>query len=860
MSTLWGISFDAAPISGLVVEFVKTARLFRDRGVRVRLDLGYDIKADKNAFFRPYTDESAHLPGWVRLDRVDGVERLDGYTADFVTEILQGVVQGGNKLPPRAETLTEQLKDLLLATWSSADVSSVIVENGTLPENVIYTKALYLAIEEYGRRKGLGRFVLWRDHDLMWQSEPGTGKYGEFPYPGTIRPRESPFIHYVVQHQDALDHMLEWVPGLTNISVLPNTFSHIPLPRNPRFRSAHGIPDHAPLIARCTRIIPQKRIDRDLHLLAVLTGRVDAYLFVAGDIGEAPDEYAKLTRLAEDLGVRERVVFGGKLAPRETVSPNGYSVRDLLAHADIVSFLTSYDYESYGNPIGEAIASGVPYLTSRYELYDTVYGSHGFRAPVLDITIHDLPTESFVAEVADLLLDERKRAQMAEFNHRLGERHFGRDRAEEALAALLPAPMGERTRMSVVIPVFNEAANLPSALASLYDQRDSGGMPLDHALYEIVLVDNNSTDDTTEVVRAFTAAHPDLAVHLIPEPEQGPACARKTGMDFAALRSRGREDGARFYLVGADADCRVAPDWLGELFAAMESSKAAIGVCDYYYAAEHFTHRPRLWTEIQKTLRCRQVTFSLFGGFPDGKGFAVDRDVYDQVGGIEIFYQLSGGRFVNHLSDDWDFGIKVRASGEDIVYAPKSRVEINPRRVNHAIEEVITGRAYGSDGVIVMRDIRVADPVVDLEGDLTEAEALQAWEFSIKDFTPKNVILPVLLTPSLLDDAGVIEFFGPSLAKRLAQRIAEITEEMRIVDFTPIHAYKTPSFRLYFEFADEIFARLRETVGEDIGYPPPLPPCLAEVPAERFTELVHYYCEDRESGEAHNYFGNGGVF
>jgi hypothetical protein len=137
---------------------------------------------------------------------------------------------------------------------------------------------------------------------------------------------------------------------------------------------------------------------------------------------------------------------------------------------------------------------------------------------------------------------------------------------------------------------------------------------------------------------------------------------------------------------------------------------------------------------------------------------------------------------------------------------------------------------------------------------------LQAWEFSIKDFTPKNTLLPVLLTPSLLDDDAVIEFFGPSLAERLGRRIAEIKDEMRVLDFTPIHSYKTPSYRLYLEFADEIFARLRATVGEDIGYPPPLPPCLRDVPPDRFAEFVRYYCEDRESGEAHNYFGNGGVF
>ncbi|MEW7001142.1 hypothetical protein M5585_16940 [Serratia ureilytica] len=64
-----------------------------------------------------------------------------------------------------------QLADRLIAQWEALAISHVVVENGTLPENIIYTKALYLAIEDYGRRYRLTRFVIWRDHDLMWNSE-----------------------------------------------------------------------------------------------------------------------------------------------------------------------------------------------------------------------------------------------------------------------------------------------------------------------------------------------------------------------------------------------------------------------------------------------------------------------------------------------------------------------------------------------------------------------------------------------------------------------------------------------------------------------------------------------------------------
>jgi GT2 family glycosyltransferase len=891
---LWGTSFDGTAVSGVVVEFIKLAAIFRDYGWRIHLDLGYDIKEDKPNFCRPYGDETAVLPDWICLDRIDGMDRMNGYDKEFVRQVLHDIVQEHDpqRMLPQVDALSAELAGRIVRKWRALDISFVIVENGTLPENITYTKALYAAIEEYGRAQGLGTYVFWRDHDLMWSSEPGIGKYGDFPYRGTPRPVRSPFIRYLTLHDEARRRLLEWAPEVRDVTVLPNMFSHVPATvnaHNADFRARFGIPADAFLVCRYTRVIQQKRIDRDIHLLAAVNSELSrrgigraAYLFIAGDIQESPSEYASLTQLSESLGIRQYVVFGGTLAPLDTPGSwdRGFSVRDLLAHADAAAFLTSYDYESYGNPIGEAVACGVPYLTTRYQAYDAVYGDKGFRAPVMNITRpgHDLPTADFAAQVTDLLVDDVQRHKLAQFNYRLSRSRFAPDQAEKLVREVCePAPaaatqvdeqwpvqpMRPGVRLSVVLPVYNEADSIGAVLQSLYDQWDDG-RPADRRTYELILVDNNCTDDTLIIARKFAASHPDLAMVIIREAEQGVACARKAGMDLAVRRSRQRDHRhgitRRFYLASADADCRVDRQWLGELLHGMESSRAAIGVCDYYYPRAAFAGRPRLWDAIQRTLRCRQAAWRVFGGFPDGKGFAADRDKYERVGGIEIAYQLQDGRFRSHLSDDWDFGIKMRASGEDIAYVPASRVEINPRRVDLAIEEVITGKAYGSGGIITMRNIRVQPDQADEQRDLTPAEAQQAWEFSIKDFTPKNVILPLLLTPSLAGDDAVAEFLSPSLARALTQRAAEIAAQMSLTDFLPIHSYKTPCYRLYLEFAGELFARLRAMVGADIGYPPPLPACFADVPEARFREFARYYCEDRESGEAHDYFGNGGVF
>jgi len=425
--------------------------------------------------------------------------------------------------------------------------------------------------------------------------------------------------------------------------------------------------------------------------------------------------------------------------------------------------------------------------------------------------------------------------------------------------------MNDSVFVSVVLPVYNESDRIDAVLGSLFHQKTRNGK-ITHDTYELIIVDNNSTDDSVKKIHAFQARHPGLEIQVIKEAVQGVSSARKRGMDYASLRSKARDTRLgiqrKHYIASADADCTVDPYWLDALIEKMVEENGDLGTCNYYYNPDSFRNRPNLFREIEKTLRCRDVSFSLFGGFPDGKGFAVERTLYDRVGGIEIFYQLNNGRFVEHLSDDWDFGIRVIAWGGKPVYARDSRVEINSRRVDTILEEVITGIAYGQDGIITMKDVR---PDVEEQRpklrDTTPAESQQAWAYSIKDYVPKNIVLPALLNPQiLLEQPAIRDFFTPPVAERLYRRIHEIKHESRVIDFKPIHAYKTPAYRLYFEFRHELFSALRRAVGEDIGFPPPLPPCFDAIQPEDFKRFVYYFCEDRESGEAHNYFANGGVF
>lgn len=877
------ISFDAVAVSGITVEALKVAKRLRRNDIACYLDVGYDIKVDKGNFNKPYEEENDIYQGVFTLVRVEGIEAIPHYTVPFITHLHDVLIgqrvsvsaEQEEQLLAAVDEASQALAQRIIALWESLNIRYLIVENGTLPENIIYTRALYQAIATYGREHGLGSFVIWRDHDLMWNSEKAIMKYGPEPYPHAVKPVRSPHIRYVTLNNHLKNQLEQWCDHQVQVEVRKNTYDFDRQDTYRNIREGLDIRDSDVLIARTTRIIPQKRQDRDIWLVYRLnqlfaqsgSGR-KVYLVVAGDPQEHPAYFAALNEQVRELNIEPFVKFIGSLSHACMPSKqNAITIEDLYGSCDLVSFLTSWGYDSYGNPIGESISNQRCYITTRYEYYQEVYGRHGFEAPIMNIsqTNDGLPDEQFVDDVYRLLNDKLLMQDMARRNFAIGQRVLANNVAGMLDLNEPGGTMRDTIFVSVVLPVYNERDRIDSVLESLFQQQTRDGL-ITHDSYELIIVDNNSSDDSVEKINAFRARNPALDIHVIEERVQGVSSARKRGMDYASVRSKQRDlrlgTSSRHYIASADADCTVDPFWLHALIRKMVDENADLGTCNYYYNPAAFSTRPNLYAEIDKTLRCREMSFSLFGGFPDGKGFAVERTLYDKVGGIEIFYQLQSGRFVEHLSDDWDFGIRVIAWGGKPVYAHESRIEINSRRVDTILEEVITGKAYGQDGIIIMKDVR---PDVERQlptlADTSTEQSRQAWEYSIKDYVPKNIVLPALLNPHiLLESSAVREFFGGPLADRLYQRIHEIKYESRVIDFKPIHAYKTPAYRLYFEFREELFSALRRAVGEDIGYPPALPECFAAVRPEDFQRFVYYFCEDRESGEAHNYFANGGVF
>jgi glycosyltransferase involved in cell wall biosynthesis len=188
-----------------------------------------------------------------------------------------------------------------------------------------------------------------------------------------------------------------------------------------------------------------------------------------------------------------------------------------------------------------------------------------------------------------------------------------------------PSILASVTALSVIVPARNCAAHLERCLAALAAQDLAEP-------YEVIVVDNGSTDGTAEVAERHGAP-----VRVIRQENRGPAEARNRGAAAAA--------GA--VLAFTDADCLPAPGWLSAGLACLDSADLVQGRVAAEPGVPIGPFDRSLWVPED---RGNYQTANLF----------VKKAWFEEVGGFEAWFDASGDR---PFGEDVLFGWRVRRAG-----------------------------------------------------------------------------------------------------------------------------------------------------------------------------------------------------
>jgi glycosyltransferase involved in cell wall biosynthesis len=198
--------------------------------------------------------------------------------------------------------------------------------------------------------------------------------------------------------------------------------------------------------------------------------------------------------------------------------------------------------------------------------------------------------------------------------------------------------------ISVIVPARNAAGTLPALLTALE------GQTLPRSRFEVLIVDDRSTDATPELVRRSPVAR------LLPRHTTGGSyAARNDGI--AAARGR--------VLAFTDADCVPATDWLERGLEAVQGGHRMVAG----HVDVPLSKRPTA-AALVDVVRFLDQESSVAKGFAATANLVVDRDVIVRVG-LFNHRLRSGG--------DSEFGERARSAGESLHYAPDVVIVHEPR-------------------------------------------------------------------------------------------------------------------------------------------------------------------------------------
>lgn len=243
--------------------------------------------------------------------------------------------------------------------------------------------------------------------------------------------------------------------------------------------------------------------------------------------------------------------------------------------------------------------------------------------------------------------------------------------------------------VSILICTRNRGVKLRDTLDSITRAADVARLPI-----EAIVVDNGSTDDTSQVVRTW-AAHQTFPAKLIYEGQPGLSRARNAGLPKAQAP----------IIAMSDDDCVLHPDYFLRLQASFgaESGPAIVG------GRIELGDALDLPITIKTDLSGSTLTPKTYpGGFVMGANLAFTADVPALVGKFDERFG-AGAKFV--AAEDTDFLLRADRKGIPIRYDPSFVVDhFHGRRLEAEAQSLARGYNFG-DGALyakhLMKDARI---------------------------------------------------------------------------------------------------------------------------------------------------------
>ncbi|MGC2697710.1 MAG: glycosyltransferase [Candidatus Angelobacter sp.] len=200
---------------------------------------------------------------------------------------------------------------------------------------------------------------------------------------------------------------------------------------------------------------------------------------------------------------------------------------------------------------------------------------------------------------------------------------------EQAVSTLPGSPFSKATvTVSIIIPALNEERMIGRCFQSLA-QLD---FPRDR--FEVILVDNGSTDLTIEIGESFQQQ---LNLRVL----------KKTGVRISALRNLGAHEAQGAVLAFLDADCMAPTDWLQRIVElAISDGLGVVGA--HYLLPKNSTWVGRTWHRYHEATRSGAVSH-----VPAG----------DLIMRRKDFLRLNGFDETIQTNEDYELCERVRAAG-----------------------------------------------------------------------------------------------------------------------------------------------------------------------------------------------------